>query len=364
MKMHFKNKIIKFKHIIKDWAIEKCLIMYDPREVFVWGGGLLSDEIDVAIRKFATNEDSPKLRKDIADCYRLYGANPTEYFLYELKNQTPEQRASWLFDIWKDKGCLLVAGERGISVYKELERKYEFYQMTKQFYHRDVCKVEMETDYRVFEEFVKSHPRFIAKPMNGSYGAGTHIEDCSKEDYKECFNKLLRIGSWMIEELIPQHDTFAEWNESSVNTIRIPSFRHKGRYVVFAPFIRTGRKGMVVDNAGSGGIFAFVDIKTGRVITDGRDEGGIDYIRHPDSGIVYKGWQIPEWNALIMLSEQVHRAMPDYHKYVAFDFAYRKMPNGKGEWILVEGNWGQFIVQQTTSKIPMRKEFEKLMYEE
>jgi len=364
MKLYIKSKFSTFKSAVKEVLLHHGIIEYNPQKVRVWGGGYLSDDINDAVLKFAPNEDTPKLRKDIADSYRLYGANPTEYFLYELRNQTPEERSSWLFDIWKDKGCLHAAGERGISVYKELERKYEFYQITNQFYHRDACKIETDADLDVFLAFVNKHSKFIAKPMNGSYGAGTHIEDCTRADCKECFDRLKNEGAWMIEELITQHDVFAEWNESSVNSIRIPSFRSHGEYVVFAPFIRTGRKGMVVDNAGSGGIFAFVDSKTGKVLTDGRDESGIDYEKHPDSGIVYKGWQIPEWEKLIKLSEEVHRCMPEYHKYVAFDFAYRKLPNGEGEWVLVEGNWGQFIVQQTSSKIPMKKEFEKLMYEE
>lgn len=363
MRLHVKKRYSRLKSAIKEWAIKHGYIAYDPSKIRVWGGGVLSDDMAIAIKKFAPMEDSPELRADIVNSYRLYGANPTEYFLYELRNQTSEQRASWLFDIWKDKGCLYAAGERGISVYKELERKFRFYQMTKQFYHRDVCKVENETDYADFCAFVHKHHRFITKPMNGSYGTGTHIEECKSTNCKDCFYRLLKDGAWMIEELITQHDAFAKWNESSVNSIRIPSFRYQGKYIVFAPFIRTGRKGMVVDNAGSGGIFAFVDSKTGRVLTNGRDESGIDYVMHPDSGIVYKDWQIPEWDTLIRLSEHVHRSMPDYHKYVAFDFAYRKMPDGKGEWVLVEGNWGQFIVQQTSSKIPMKKDFEKLMYE-
>ena len=362
MRLHIKSRLSTLKTSIKEWAIEHGYIEYDPSKIRVWGGGILSEDVDAAIKKFAPMEDSPELRADIVNSYRLYGANPTEYFLYELQNQTPQQRSSWLFDIWKDKACLRVAGERGISVYKELERKYEFYQMTKQFYYRDACKIEVENDWYYFEKFVKKHLRFIAKPMNGSYGAGTHIEECSHNDYKNVFERLLKEGAWMIEELIIQHDAFAAWNESSVNSVRIPMFRYRGGYSCYAPFLRTGRKGMVVDNAGSGGIFAFVDNETGVVITDGRDESGMDYVKHPDSGITYKGWQIPDWCRLIELAREVHKTLPLYHKYVAFDFAYRKTKDGSGEWVLVEGNWGQFIVQQTSSKIPMKKDFEKLMY--
>lgn len=43
------------------------------------------------------------------------------------------------------------------------------------------------------------------------------------------------------------------------------------------------------------------------------------------------------------------------HKYIAWDFAYT--PNG---WVLIEGNWGQFLSQFATGK-GLRKRFEKLM---
>ena len=42
--------------------------------------------------------------------------------------------------------------------------------------------------------------------------------------------------------------------------------------------LRTGRKGSVIDNAGSGGIFANIDMNTGQVITDGIDENG-NYVK-------------------------------------------------------------------------------------
>lgn len=43
------------------------------------------------------------------------------------------------------------------------------------------------------------------------------------------------------------------------------------------------------------------------------------------------------------------------HKYIAWDFAYT--PNG---WVLIEGNWGQFLSQFATGK-GLRKQFEKLI---
>jgi hypothetical protein len=148
----------------------------------------------------------------------------------------------------------------------------------------------------------------------------------------------------------------AVWNNSCVNTVRMTSFIcTDGKHVILQPFIRTGRNGAIVDNAGAGGIFAVFDPETGIVITDGVDESGNRFEKHPDSNIVYRGWQIPYYNELKTLTEIVHRSLPKYHKYVGFDFAL----STKG-WLLVEGNWGQFVGQIAEQK-GVRYQFEKLM---
>ena len=113
---------------------------------------------------------------------------------------------------------------------------------------------------------------------------------------------------------------------------------------ILAPFIRTGRKGAIVDNAGGGGIFAAVDELSGQVISDDMDEQGNKYQKHPESNMLYKGFQIPEWESLIDLATKAHLKM-DKHRYIAYDFAHTD--NG---WGMIEGNWGQFLTQFALNK--------------
>ena len=54
---------------------------------------------------------------------------------------------------------------------------------------------------------------------------------------------------------------------------------------------------------------------------------------------------------------KIHESLPDYHKYVGFDFALTK---DKG-WVLVEGNWGDFICQQACLERGLKKEFMSLI---
>lgn len=153
-----------------------------------------------------------------------------------------------------------------------------------------------------------------------------------------------------------QDAAMARWNSSSVNTIRLCSFRNNNDVSIAYPFIRVGRKGSIVDNGGQGGIFASIDIQTGVICTDGGDEIGNVYPLHPDSSVPFKGVQIPQWKELLDMCREVHASLPSEFYYVGFDFAL----TAKG-WMLIEGNWGQFVAQQTTLHRGLRKEFEDLM---
>ena len=94
---------------------------------------------------------------------------------------------------------------------------------------------------------------------------------------------------------------------------------------------------------------------TGTIITDGKDEKNNIYVSHPDSGVVYKGWQVPRWTELILLVEKLHKTMSK-HKYVAWDFAL----TNEG-WVLIEGNWGQFVCQQSCMGRGFKKDFLELI---
>ena len=238
----------------------------------------------------------------------------------------------------------------GTDPFKQLYNKFEFYTLTAPFFKRDVCRVASLEDKESFLTFCNRHSRFIAKPVASSWGEGCKIVECS--DAESVFMELLSQGAWIIEELINQDERMASWNPSSVNTLRINSFRTKEGIAQIYPFMRTGRKGAIVDNGGAGGIFASVDAKTGVISTNGFDEFCNTYEVHPDSLIRYKGWQIPEWDALLELSQKVHESMPLIHKFIGFDFAL-----SKGGWVLIEGNWGDWIAQQSTLQRGLKKDF-------
>ena len=313
-------------------------------------------ELDETIQRYHTDyaclssKFLKNLEKDIVKAHLCYHVSAEEYFLYDFEHQDYWQRWEWLSD--KDRLDILLQ-HFGENVFEELTDKSFFYNLAKDYFHRDVCVINDEQSQEDFQKFTKAHSRFIVKPIGGTMGADTFVTEVkNEEDVKNLYQQLKQKGDWMIEQLIVQHPDTASWNESSVNTLRIPSFRTNDGVRILQPFFRTGRKGSVVDNAGHGGIFAVFDPETGIITTDGVDEHGGRFEYHPDSQKKFKGWQIPRWEELKALVKDIHHSLPAHHRYVGFDLALDK----DGQWVLIEGNWGQMVGQMAELK-GIRKEF-------
>lgn len=296
------------------------------------------------------------ITNDIIESWLLYEALPYEYFLFNFKDRDHIGRMSFETDTDRIRTLCRVSD---MSVFlKEIHNKFLFYQLAKSFFKREVIKIDQPEQIVDFVRFVKKHNVVFIKPLEGSQGKGAHLFSYIDDNHCETYcETLLRDGmSWMIEERICQSREMSQWNETSVNTIRIPSFLRDGKFTVIWTRMRMGKKGSVVDNAGSGGIVVNVDPQTGIITSDGIDEHHNHFEKHPDCGLKFEGWQVPRWDELLKTVEELHRTVFYKHVYVAWDFALTD--NG---WVVIEGNWGQLLGQQTASQIGVRKQFHELV---
>lgn len=312
---------------------------------------------DVEIKDYAPNISQDKisdLRKDIYSCSLKYETTPAEYFLMGFYNKDTRYRSSFLTDKFREELLRRVSKYEKVQV--ELNNKFNFYKLNSQYFarHAMLCDKNAKEE---FVSFVLSRKKVFIKPNNDSCGRGAGLYEIqSKEDAIKLYENLMSIGNeWIVEDYIIQDDEMSKWNPSSVNTVRIPAILTKKGFYVIAPFVRFGTNGSVVDNAGAGGVFANVDVKTGRICTLGIDEFNRQYKVHPSSGIPFIGWQVPKWDELLALVEKVHRENMPSHIYIGWDFALTK--NG---WVLIEGNWGQ-LVSQYADKKGRKKEFVQLI---
>ena len=319
------------------------LLLY-KRKRKLWGGDTLENELKANLDVFLTMDELKnrllvsRITYDIALSYVRFGALPKEYFLFDYRNSNNSRRKDFLTNKEKDLALMELVD---FDYYKKtLRDKYKFYELFRPFFNRDVCKIIDNSDFNSYEVFVKKHPICFMKPIDSMCGIGAQILTVPEDSVREGFNKLLlkqSKGGWILEELIHQSFEFSQWNESSINTVRIPSFLHENTLRILKPFFRVGRKGMVVDNAACGGVFAVIDAEQGVLLTDGNDEHGVKYPLHPDSGLKFKGWQILRWTELLDLTRKAHSLLPN-HPYIGWDFTL----TDRG-WVLIEGDWGQFI---------------------
>lgn len=302
---------------------------------------------DIACKMFMTPEEYSNLnlvesiKQHMFHCLKLCKSKPEEYFIYGFRNKTDDEIRSYI----TDSSMMEILSKTGARKLHnvELSEKCNFYRIASPWFKREVALVESVSDFDTFATIVRKFGRVIVKPASDGCGSGIFIcEYLDETSLKNTFSKMMQRGStYIIEELIKQDHRMSVWNESSVNTLRINTYKNKKGVFNHICFMRTGRSGSFVDNGGKGGIFAIIDDKTGQICSDGRNEHLETYEKHPDSGITFKGWQIPEWKEVVNLAKDIHENVFPKHPYIAWDFAL----SDKG-WVLIEGNWGQFVCQQ------------------
>lgn len=299
-------------------------------------------------------QDLDAIRVDMWFCYFAYGFSTDEYFYFHLEGTSMAERRSYISNLDR---IITTFRMNDFSDMQLLNDKWRTYLKLKPFFGRDAILVSSEKHLAAFKDFVRKHPVFIKKRLDLSKGDSVELIDVQRcgTSLDALFQQLISQGKLILEELIIQNEKMACFNASSVNTVRL--FTYNTRHGIKAPFgfLRTGRPGFVVDNAGSGGIFAALNVDTGVVMARGCDEMGNLYDAHPNSGIPYIGYEIPEWGKAAALCREAAGLFKSV-KSIGWDLAY----TDKG-WIIVEANMSGQPVQQGSIGQGTKEELYKIM---
>ena len=211
---------------------------------------------------------------------------------------------------------------------------YCYYQPEARYIASDECASDITGVMRILK--AKNVKTCVIKTTESSHGDNVWVlrdivykdQDAimTRFDGKELLlSSVLGQEALIFESLVYQTSQFASFNESSVNTVRfMTTLWPDGSARIIATFIKIGRAGRCVDNAGGGGnVDVCVDIETGEVKYaiqyDGwRNIKEIDC--HPDSGNQLNGVIIENWDAIKEEVKKFQQAFP-YCKAAGWDIA-------------------------------------------
>lgn len=192
--------------------------------------------------------------------------------------------------------------------------------------------------------------QLIAKPTRDSYGGRAILlfnrENNGKwiwnEEPKELSPALLDelLGKdWILQEKLQQHPFFAQFNESSVNTLRVHIFRSPitGEIDIPSICLRMGAKGHWYDNLHSGGAYVGVNPKTGCLSDTPVDRLGNEYPKYNGIDFHKKEFIVPKFDQLKEFAHKLSTCIPHHHS-LACDISIDKEDNFR----LIEINIGTF----------------------
>ena len=179
--------------------------------------------------------------------------------------------------------------------------------------------------------------RVIIKPSKESKGHGVQVFS-AKDGFTDLNGKTVESlfeeykKDFLIQEVVKQHKDMAALNPTSVNTMRILSYRSDMEVLIVYSVVRIGRKGSVIDNQCAGGISTTID-KEGRLGKEAFGGYSADNIQMTDSGVVLEGYQLPSYNKAIEMVKRLHLKLP-FFNLVGWDVAIQE----DGEPVLIEFN--------------------------
>lgn len=186
-------------------------------------------------------------------------------------------------------------------------------------------RIEQNIDTERIVKFIEQQKVVIVKPIDEALGNGIFKLKATDRESLDCLFEQVRKGkSFLVEEVIENHKSIKVLHPSSLNTIRMVTCIDKyDKFHVVASLIRVGRGDSVIDNAKGGGMLCSIYPENGLICSEAYDLSGHQYKRHPDTGILFVGYQIPEWDKILKYTERLARHVPEA-KYVGWDIVVKE----------------------------------------
>lgn len=291
-------------------------------------------KINAYIRDYMTQADSFQSMMILFDSIwtcGYYGCSIDDYFRYYFFYRRHASRKDFI--LWRQRKRIIntcnKVEDRDIFIAKP-----RFNKIFDNYVGRDWLDME-DCSYEEFSAFVTRNKRFFVKPVAGSFGWGVRIHEFdASQDLQGLLNSL-KEEKVIVEEIIEQWPEMAEFNPTSVNTLRVVTLLcHDNEVKVMTATMRCGNGDKCADNFHHNGIASIIDIPSGIVSTSGVDMESRRYVTHPVSGKPIIGFKIPFWGKIIATVTAAAQVVPTV-RYVGWDVALAK----DGHIIIIEGNY-------------------------
>lgn len=242
-------------------------------------------------------------------CFVFLGAAPDDYYQYKFYKKNWRERGTFI--TWRRSRKLIKENgqDSGAIVEKDSLNK-----RLPQYINREWMEMKNATADK-FDSFLDRHEgKAFMKPLGGTWGCGIFV--LTKEEFHKGGRNVEQYRSYIAEEKIVQSSVLSRLNPSSVNTVRVLTY--KGEVLLCA--LKLGTGDAVVDNQHANGLNGNVDMKTGITNTPFYDRYLNEYYTHPTTGEMLIGVRVPNWEILKTKVSEAAKLIPEV-PYLGWDVA-------------------------------------------
>lgn len=196
-------------------------------------------------------------------------------------------------------------------------------------------------------------PLFI-KDVDGQ--CGSFVKKIRSQKELQNLFKILKEGSYLIQQAVNQSDELNAIYPNAVNTLRIVTTYNNGQPIVFSSVLRVGtNQSGNIDNWAMGGIA--VGINNGRLRRDGlyKPSYGTKTDIHPDTGFLFSDYKLSQYMDAEKIACKAHEQFNNVHS-IGWDIAC----TDEGP-VIIEGNdnWEISLMQACNTPLKQRWDIEK-----
>lgn len=217
-----------------------------------------------------------------------------------------------------------------LKPFKEFLPKYYFQLEIGGILKLDDCYDEIENSIEGIIDLLKKEGHLAAKLLSGTQGVGFYKFSCINDQlyingknvtYKEMLNLIGSLDNYLIMEYLYSHQDLNTIFNKTLNTMRIITvYDDTDGPQITRGFMRFGSNSSgFVDNISAGGVFANIDIDTGKFF-EGRivdDCKIVPCYNHPDTGVKVEGY-LPNWEYMKKTLIEICNYIPQL-KYMGWD---------------------------------------------